>query len=90
MAPQLLLLQVAHPVVGAGVADHGTFRAEPWPRLVRTLLPLGTVVYGGRAAVSRRRPARAPCSAASGLCAAGRCPGCTSSSPRACSHRPSS
>ncbi|WP_328498001.1 DUF2236 domain-containing protein [Streptomyces sp. NBC_00414] len=52
MAPQLLLLQVAHPVVGAGVADHSTFRAEPWPRLVRTLLSLSTVVYGGRQAAT--------------------------------------
>ena len=32
MAPQLLLLQVSHPVVGAGVADHSAFRADPWGR----------------------------------------------------------
>ncbi|MFD7130970.1 oxygenase MpaB family protein [Streptomyces sp. NPDC059894] len=52
MAPQLLLLQVAHPVVGAGVADHSNFRAEPWPRLIRTLLSLSTVIYGGQAAAT--------------------------------------
>ncbi|MFJ9025921.1 oxygenase MpaB family protein [Streptomyces sp. NPDC102259] len=52
MAPQLLLLQVSHPVVGAGVADHSTFRAEPWPRLIRTLLSLTTVVYGGQEAAT--------------------------------------
>ncbi|MEU3281018.1 oxygenase MpaB family protein [Streptomyces antibioticus] len=52
MAPQLLLLQVAHPVVGAGVADHSNFRAEPWPRLIRTLLSLTTVVYGGQEAAT--------------------------------------
>ncbi|MFS8198355.1 oxygenase MpaB family protein [Streptomyces sp. CWNU-52B] len=52
MAPQLLLLQVAHPVVGAGVADHSNFRAEPWPRLVRTLLSLTTVIYGGQQAAT--------------------------------------
>ncbi|MFD3736063.1 oxygenase MpaB family protein [Streptomyces sp. NPDC058632] len=52
MAPQLLLLQVSHPVVGAGVADHSTFRADPWPRLIRTLLSLTTVVYGGQEAAT--------------------------------------
>ncbi|MDR6974263.1 uncharacterized protein (DUF2236 family) [Streptomyces sp. 3330] len=52
MAPQLLLLQVSHPVVGAGVADHSNFRAEPWPRLIRTLLSLTTVVYGGQQAAT--------------------------------------
>ncbi|NBM19635.1 DUF2236 domain-containing protein [Streptomyces sp. GC420] len=52
LAPQLLLLQVSHPVVGAGVADHSNFRAEPWPRLIRTLLSLSTVIYGGRRAAT--------------------------------------
>ncbi|MFI1166916.1 oxygenase MpaB family protein [Streptomyces sp. NPDC020801] len=52
MAPQLLLLQVSHPIVGAGVADHSNFRAEPWPRLVRTLLSLTTVIYGGQEAAT--------------------------------------
>ncbi|RNL82199.1 oxygenase MpaB family protein [Halostreptopolyspora alba] len=50
MAPQLLLLQVCHPVVGAGVRDHSDFRATPWARLVRTLLSLSTVIYGGQLA----------------------------------------
>ncbi|MEU3556289.1 oxygenase MpaB family protein [Streptomyces fragilis] len=52
LAPELLLLQVAHPVVGAGVADHSNFRAEPWPRLGRTLLSLSTVIYGGQEAAT--------------------------------------
>lgn len=52
MAPQLLLLQVAHPVVGAGVEAHSNFRAEPWPRLIRTLLSLSTVIYGGQRAAT--------------------------------------
>ncbi|MEU5299596.1 oxygenase MpaB family protein [Streptomyces noursei] len=51
-SPQLLLLQVAHPVVGAGVAAHSNFRAEPWQRLLRTVGSLGTVVYGGQAAAT--------------------------------------
>ncbi|XVQ10022.1 oxygenase MpaB family protein [Spirillospora sp. CA-255316] len=32
-----LLLQVAHPVVGAGVADHSGFLEDRWGRLVRTI-----------------------------------------------------
>ncbi|MGW8377425.1 oxygenase MpaB family protein [Streptomyces sp. ODS28] len=50
MGPQLLVLQVAHPVVGAGVKDHSNFRAEPWQRLGRTLSSLSTVIYGGQRA----------------------------------------
>jgi uncharacterized protein (DUF2236 family) len=41
-----LLLQVAHPVVGAGVAEHSNFREDPWGRLVRTLDYTNTLVYG--------------------------------------------
>ncbi|MFD3609369.1 oxygenase MpaB family protein [Streptomyces atroolivaceus] len=52
VAPQLLLFQVAHPVVGAGVEDHSDFRAEPWQRLWRTVSSLHTVIYGGRAAAT--------------------------------------
>ncbi|MFD9497837.1 oxygenase MpaB family protein [Streptomyces sp. NPDC060035] len=52
IAPQLLLLQVAHPVVGAGVEDHSDFRAEPWQRLWRTVSSLHTVIYGGQAAAT--------------------------------------
>jgi uncharacterized protein (DUF2236 family) len=32
-----LLLQVAHPVVGAGVADHSEFLEDRWGRLIRTM-----------------------------------------------------
>lgn len=42
-----LLLQVAHPVVGAGVAEHSDFRADPWSRLARTLTSTMTFAYGG-------------------------------------------
>src|SRR4051812_47216812 len=41
-----LLLQVSHPVVGAGVSEHSNFREEPWVRLVRTLDYTNTLVYG--------------------------------------------
>jgi uncharacterized protein (DUF2236 family) len=42
-----LLLQVAHPTVGAGVSEHSQFRREPWGRLMRTLDYTYTLVYGG-------------------------------------------
>ena len=45
-----LMLQVAHPTVGAGVAEHSDFQRDPWGRLFRTLDYTSTMVYGGAAA----------------------------------------
>jgi uncharacterized protein (DUF2236 family) len=42
-----LLLQVAHPVIGAGVADHSDFQRDPWGRLLRTLDFVNVMVFGG-------------------------------------------
>jgi uncharacterized protein (DUF2236 family) len=42
-----LLLQVAHPTVGAGVSEHSQFKRDPWGRLFRTLDYTYTMVYGG-------------------------------------------
>jgi uncharacterized protein (DUF2236 family) len=42
-----LLLQVAHPVVGAGVAQHSDYRSDPWGRLWRTLDYVNLSVFGG-------------------------------------------
>src|SRR3954470_21817861 len=52
-----LLLQVAHPTVGAGVAQHSNFAADPWGRLLRTLDYVNGTIYGGPepAPGSRRR-----------------------------------
>jgi uncharacterized protein (DUF2236 family) len=44
--PRALLLQLAHPAVAAGVADHSDFRADPWRRLTGTLRTYLTIVYG--------------------------------------------
>src|SRR5437868_2684754 len=42
-----LLLQVAHPAVSAGVAEHSNFAIDPWKRLTGTLdLYLGRVIFG--------------------------------------------
>ena len=41
-----LLLQVAHPLVAAGVAAHSRFRTEPVARLRRTLDRMLTITFG--------------------------------------------
>jgi uncharacterized protein (DUF2236 family) len=41
-----LILQVAHPVVGAAVSDHSTFRSDPWTRLARTVRSVNRLVFG--------------------------------------------
>ena len=44
--PRALLLQVAHPSVAAGVAEHSNFREDPWRRLDGTLRSFLTIIYG--------------------------------------------
>ena len=44
--PRALLLQIAHPSVAAGVADHSNFREDPWRRLDGTLRSFLTIIYG--------------------------------------------
>lgn len=55
--PRALLLQIAHPLVAAGVAEHSDFRADPWRRLAATLRSYLRIVYGSgeaaRAEVAR-------------------------------------
>jgi len=51
--PRALLLQLAHPQVAAGVADHSDFRADPWARLDGTLRSYLRIVYGTRTAALR-------------------------------------
>ena len=41
-----LLMQVAHPTVGAGVEEHSNYREDPWGRLIRTLDFVNLLVYG--------------------------------------------
>ncbi|MFL5674171.1 MAG: oxygenase MpaB family protein [Chloroflexota bacterium] len=50
--PRALLLQLAHPAVAAGVADHSDFRVDPWRRLAGTLRSYLTIVYGSTAAAN--------------------------------------
>jgi uncharacterized protein (DUF2236 family) len=56
-----LILQVAHPQVAAGVAQHSNYRESPWRRLYRTIEVTTRIVFGDEresaeaaAALSRR------------------------------------
>jgi uncharacterized protein (DUF2236 family) len=53
-----LLLQVAHPTVGAGVSDYSDFERRPWNRLLATIDYVSLLVYGGRDAVPAGRRLR--------------------------------
>jgi uncharacterized protein (DUF2236 family) len=41
-----LLMQVAHPLVAAGVVGHSSFERDPWRRLYRTLDLVTRIVFG--------------------------------------------
>jgi uncharacterized protein (DUF2236 family) len=43
-----LLLQLAHPLVAAGVSDHSNFREEPVRRLYRTIRTMQQIIYEDR------------------------------------------
>jgi uncharacterized protein (DUF2236 family) len=59
-----LILQVAHPQVAAGVAQHSNYREAPWRRLYRTIEVTSRIVFGDdresdeAAAALRRRHQR--------------------------------
>jgi uncharacterized protein (DUF2236 family) len=48
-AGRALLLQLAHPLVAAGVAQHSRFARDPIGRLLATLGPMYTLVFGSPA-----------------------------------------
>jgi uncharacterized protein (DUF2236 family) len=55
-----LLLQVAHPLVAAGVEQHSSYGADPWGRLYRTIDVTTRIAFGdrrtsGEAAAALRR-----------------------------------
>ena len=43
-----LLLEIAHPLVAAGVAEHSSFRTDPFGRLQRTLDAMSKLTFGDR------------------------------------------
>jgi uncharacterized protein (DUF2236 family) len=56
--PAALTMQVAHPVVGAGVDAHSVFRTDPWGRGERSLSSVQKWVYGGEGAAEEGRRLR--------------------------------
>ena len=48
-----LLLQVAHPAVAAGVAQHSDYQEDPWGRLIRTLDVTTRMVFGDMQTAAR-------------------------------------
>jgi len=46
--PRALLLQLAHPLVAEGVAQHSDFRTDPWSRLAGTLRSYLRIIYASR------------------------------------------
>ena len=48
-----VLLQVAHPLVAAGVVQHSDYQRDLWKRLVRTLRALYLVAFGTKAEAER-------------------------------------
>lgn len=48
MAIRVLVLQTAHPMVGAGVLEHSVYKTDPWGRLWRSLTSVMHQVFGGR------------------------------------------
>lgn len=47
-APRAVMMQIAHPLVAAGVAEHSQFRKHRWARLYRTSLAAAAITFGTR------------------------------------------
>lgn len=47
--PRAVLLELAHPAVAAGVAQHSNFRGDPLGRLYRTMKTMTEISFGTRA-----------------------------------------
>ncbi|MGH9057716.1 MAG: oxygenase MpaB family protein [Acidimicrobiales bacterium] len=49
------ILQLMHPAIGAGVAEHSSFFEDPWARIMRSVPQILGVVYGARPEETGRR-----------------------------------
>src|SRR5438093_3055321 len=47
-APRAVLMQIAHPLVAAGVADHSDFSKHRFARLYRTAFAAAAITFGSR------------------------------------------
>ncbi len=48
-----LLMQLAHPKIAAGVAEHSHFQEDPLARLYRTMSAMWSIVFDERAGRAR-------------------------------------
>jgi uncharacterized protein (DUF2236 family) len=55
--PRAVVLQVAHPLVAAGVGDHSDYRRDPWVRGARTVDWLFKIQFSDPATVARQAAA---------------------------------
>src|SRR5215467_1801541 len=46
--PRAVLMQIAHPLVAAGVAEHSQFRQHRFARLYRTSMAAAAITFGSR------------------------------------------
>jgi uncharacterized protein (DUF2236 family) len=58
VAGSALVIQTMHPAVGAAVAEHSTYKEDPWGRLNRTLASVQKWVYGGTGGLAEGRRLR--------------------------------
>src|SRR4026209_6784 len=47
-APRAVMMQIAHPLVAAGVAEHSEFRKHRFARLYRTAFAAAAITFGSR------------------------------------------
>jgi uncharacterized protein (DUF2236 family) len=52
-ASRALLLELAHPLIAAGVAEHSNYRGDPFGRLTRTLMVMTQLSFGAPPAARR-------------------------------------
>src|SRR5262245_42704960 len=48
-----LLMELAHPSIAAGVADHSDFRKRPFKRLYRTMRLMSCITFGSQKTATR-------------------------------------
>jgi uncharacterized protein (DUF2236 family) len=64
-----VLLQVAHPLVAAGIVHHSAYEEDLWKRFMRTMEALYLIVYGSR---GRRTAQARSCRQSTPACTGGR------------------
>lgn len=72
LAPSALLLQVAHPVIGSGVAEHSIFKTDPIGRFDRSYWPTLALAFYGDDSAAYGRDIRAMHKGIGGVDHAGR------------------